>query len=84
MGKALDMYYTDCGSYPSGLDGLVSGGGDCENWGPDPYMKKVPRDPWGTDFIYEVDGGSYILISLGQDRREGGDGFGKDISSEDL
>src|SRR5690606_28140939 len=37
--KALDMYYTDCGSYPSteqGLEALIQANPDCSNWGPDP------------------------------------------------
>lgn len=88
MGKALDMFYTDCGFYPgsdAGLEALVDeSAANCDNWGPDPYVKKVDRDPWNNDFIYEVEGNSYILRSLGADREEGGKGENKDISSEDL
>lgn len=87
VSKALDMYYTDCGNFPStdkGLGALVEDPGDCSDWGPDPYIKKIPKDPWNNELFYEVDGGSYILISLGADRREGGSAENKDISSEDL
>ena len=57
---------------------------NCANWGPDPYIKKVPVDPWGSDYIYELDGSDYVLISMGADKEEGGTGKDKDISSADL
>lgn len=87
LGKALDMFYTDCGFYPEdGLNSLLAAPSNCPNWGPEPYLKSkdLPRDPWGTDFIYEYTNGSYTLISLGEDRREGGSGNSADISSEEL
>ena len=46
--------------------------------------KEVPKDPWENDFVYELEGAEYVLISLGKDRREGGSGVDADISSEDL
>ncbi len=84
-GKALDMFYTDCNSYPSpeeGLNALMEAPGSCSNWGPDPYLKKLAKDPWGGEFIYESTGGNYVLRSLGSDKREGGSGDAADISSE--
>ena len=86
-GKALDMYFTDCNGYPSseeGLQALVAAPPSCSNWGPDPYLKKVSKDPWNGDFIYESAGNSYVLKSLGSDKREGGSGDATDISSETL
>lgn len=88
IGKSLDMFYADCGFYPSsaqGLQALVESPGDCQNWGPDPYLKKVPRDPWNGDYIYEQKSRSaYTLMSLGADGVEGGEGKDKDISSDDI
>lgn len=85
IGKALDMFYTDCGFYPeAGLTDLVNQPSNCTNWGPDPYLKKEPKDPWGNEFEYEYQDGSYVLISLGEDRKPGGEGTAKDISSEEL
>jgi general secretion pathway protein G len=81
---ALNMYYTDCGKYPASLDGLSTADSNCTNWGPEPYLKKVPVDPWGTPFQYTVEGNSFVIKSLGADRKEGGDGYNKDISSEDV
>lgn len=88
VGKALDMFYADCGFYPSsdqGLNALVESKGDCSNWGPDPYLKKAPKDPWNHEYVYEQKSRSaYTLKSLGADGEEGGEGKNKDISSDDL
>ena len=45
---------------------------------------KVPKDPWGNDFIYispGVHSKDYDLICLGADGEEGGEGFDADIYS---
>jgi general secretion pathway protein G len=84
LGKALDMFYTDCGFYPPDLNALVTAPADCKNWGPEPYLKKLQKDPWNNDFTYETKGSSYVLKSMGKDRKEGGSGNDADISSEDL
>lgn len=81
--SSLNMYYTDCGKYPETLESLVAADSSCSNWGPEPYMRKIPTDPWGAAFIYSVEGSSYTLKSYGKDKKEGGDGYGKDITSDD-
>ena len=85
--KNLDMYYTDCGTYPTseeGLKALVEAPASCSNWGPESYIKNVNPDPWRNELVYESNGGDFVLKSLGKDRREGGSGEAADISSEDL
>lgn len=82
--SALNLYYTDCGKYPAALENLVTADGSCSNWGPEAYVKSMPRDAWGTEFTYSIDGNNFVVKSLGADRREGGDGYNKDITSEDL
>lgn len=84
VSNALNMYYTDCGRYPDSIESLLQADSSCSNWGPEPYLKKAPKDAWGTDFQYYLEGNQYILKSLGSDRRDGGDGYAKDISSEDF
>lgn len=86
VGKALDMYFTDCNQYPSadeGLNALVQAPSSCSNWGPDPYLKKVNKDPWNGDFQYESTGNDYTLRSLGSDHKDGGSGDAADISSKE-
>lgn len=81
---ALNMYYTDCGSFPNAIDGLTAADSSCSNWGPEPYMKKAPKDAWENPFEYTKDGNNFVLKSFGSDKREGGDGYASDITSEDV
>ncbi|MDE0092521.1 MAG: type II secretion system major pseudopilin GspG [Oligoflexia bacterium] len=86
--QAMEEFSYDCGYYPESLEELVSAPEDCEEWGPQPYLKngKIPKDPWGQDFQYEYDedSGNYAIMSFGADRKPGGSGrFNKDISSLD-
>src|SRR5215467_1052819 len=67
---ALDRYYIDNGSYPSGDQGLqalvtppAQGGGDPG----DGYIRRVPNDPWNHPYVYQSDGNNYTLKSLGAD-----------------
>lgn len=86
----LEMYNQDCNSYPTttqGLSALVkqpAGEPPCESWGPQPYSKGEPKDAWGNAFGYESDGTDFEIISYGKDKRPGGEGAGKDISSKNL
>lgn len=87
VSKALDMYYTDCSSYPTteeGLQALIAKPASCNSWGPEPYLKKINKDPWNGDLIYESHGNTYTIRSLGSDKREGGAGDAADISSENI
>ena len=91
MGNILDDFRRDCGYYPTtdqGLDALVKkpAGRECKNYDPEGYIKggKVPKDGFGNDFIYTSDANKYLLKSLGNDGKEGGEGIDKDITSDDL
>ncbi len=84
---AIEIYKLDTGKYPSqesGLQSLNTKPGEIKNW-KGPYMKKekIPKDPWGADFIYRFPGthGDYDIISYGADGSEGGSGDNKDIVS---
>ena len=74
--NALNLFYTDCGKYPKSLEFLSKADPECNNWGPDAYLKKIPKDGWNRDFTYEVEGSNYVIKSPGYD--------GKEITSEEL
>jgi len=84
LGGAIDLYRLEVGSYPPDLEALVKQPSGVERWH-GPYLKKrkVPKDPWGHDFIYRMPGGHgpYDLLSLGADQAEGGDGEDRDVAS---
>jgi len=77
---ALDAYEIDTGSYPTTQDGLLalveepSGVNDWHG----AYIKRgVPKDPWGTEYVYRQPGqhntDGYDLHSFGPDGQDGGD-----------
>ena len=69
--SALDLYRLDSGIYPStdqGLQALVEkpAVGDIpRNWKDDGYIDKIPKDPWGDNYVYLSPGvhGDYDLYS---------------------
>lgn len=82
---ALDLYKLDTGRYPTdamGLKALIEKPGNVDRWR-GPYLKKKEGliDPWGQPYIYRLahDGAEYVIMSLGADKAEGGDGEDRDI-----
>lgn len=81
---ALKMYKIDNGVYPTteqGLQALVAKpetGTIPKNYRDGGYLesRKVPKDPWGNDYIYVSPGehGDYDLYSFGPDGARGGEG----------
>ena len=91
LGLALDDFRRVCGFYPTtdqGLDALIKAptGRECKGYDTEGFVRggKIPKDAWNDDFIYTSDGSKYVIKSLGSDNAEGGEGFAKDISSDDL
>jgi len=82
LSAALDMYRLDLGNYPKELNALVESTGS--NWnGPYLKKKKLPKDPWGNDYVYRFPGehGDFDIVSYGADGQPGGEGDNKDITS---
>ncbi len=84
LSTALEMYQLDNRHFPStdqGLRALMdkpSGAPDTPNWnGPYLKRKKLPKDPWGKDYVYVSPGvhntKEYDLSSLGPDGVESAD-----------
>ena len=88
---AIKLYKLDNGIYPmteQGLQALVEQpqtGTLPRKWRKGGYLEKgkVPKDPWGNEFVYLSPGahGDYDIISYGADGVPGGDEFYKDINS---
>ena len=85
--RALDLYKLDNGFYPStdqGISALVhqpNAGPTPNNW--QSYLKSVPKDPWGHDYLYlnpgehdEVD-----VFTYGADGQPGGTGSNADVGN---
>ena len=72
---ALDLYEMDVGEYPEALEQLLSAPADVDTWD-GPYLKKLPKDPWGNAYHYKSPGDhafDYDLASMGRDGALGTD-----------
>ena len=74
--QGLEMYRLNNGAYPGGGEGLqalVAKG----------VIKKLPKDPWGRDYVYALPGqhGPFDVYSLGADGAQGGEGENADIGN---
>ncbi|MFO7713382.1 type II secretion system major pseudopilin GspG [Desulfosarcina sp.] len=91
ISTALKLYKLDSGAYPSteqGLQALVevpTSGNIPKNWRKGGYLEKgkVPKDPWGNDFVYLSPGihDEFDLIAYGADGVAGGEDNDADINS---
>src|SRR6056300_1103202 len=88
--SALSIYHLDNFTYPStdqGLQALVSqpdGQPEARNWKKGGYLKEMPVDPWGRDYLYlsPGEGGrDFDLYTLGADGVSGGDDQNADMFS---
>lgn len=85
--SALNLYKLDNFRYPStdqGLQSLVekpTATPEPRNW--KPYMDRLPKDPWGYDYLYLSPGqhGEIDIFSLGADGQNGGEGVDADIGN---
>ena len=92
---ALKIYKLDNGTYPTteqGLQALVEKpeiGAIPAKWREGGYLekRKVPKDPWGNEFVYISPGvnGDFDLTSHGKDGVPGGEGEdNRDINNWEL
>jgi general secretion pathway protein G len=91
LASAVQQFYMDTNRYPTedmGLQELVTQPSDVMNWQPGGYLDstEVPVDGWGRDFIFQLypeSGKPFVIISLGADGQEGGEGYDADLRSTD-
>jgi general secretion pathway protein G len=84
LAEKVQQFEMDTGRLPPTLDALVTQPGNAAGW-LGPYAKGAElNDPWNTPFEYRVpgDGRPFDIISLGADRRAGGDSVDADIRVE--
>jgi general secretion pathway protein G len=81
---ALDLYYLDVGTYPTGevgLSALVSAPSGANGWN-GPYLKGdgLAKDAWGNQFDFQVSPeGVLSIVSFGRDGKPEGDGLDQDL-----
>jgi general secretion pathway protein G len=91
LNSAVQQFYMDNNRYPTedeGLTALVVPPADILNWPEGGYLDstEVSTDGWGREFIFELypeSGKPFVIISLGADGQEGGEGYDADLLSTD-
>lgn len=85
--NTMKTYRLDCGQYPTtdqGLEALISkptASPECKNYAPGGYLDKktLPKDAWDKEFLYESDGNTFSIKSLGADKAPEGADYNADI-----
>jgi general secretion pathway protein G len=88
--NALDLYKLDNGEYPSTDQGLIAlvqkptTEPVPRSW--QPYLKSLPKDPWGRDYLYLNPGehGELDIFTYGPTGQPGGSGKNATIGNWDL
>lgn len=88
--SALSIYHLDNFNYPStdqGLQALVTqpdGQPEARNWKKGGYLKELPVDPWGREYLYLSPGENnqpFEIYTLGADGISGGEDQNADMSN---
>ncbi len=85
--QAVEMYRLDMLDYPeeaaglAALQNLPSGSDNADHYRKGGYVKFLPQDPWGQDYLYRYPGEHSVvdIFSYGQDKQEGGEDLASDI-----
>lgn len=85
MVNAADTFFATLDRYPTNAEGLAILAAKSDEF-PEGILTFVPNDPWGNAYEYRSPGAEdeYEIISFGADKREGGTGANKDITSMEL
>lgn len=86
---ALERYRLDNFRYPTtdqGLESLVTKPNsqpEPRNYPPGGYVKSLPQDPWGNEYVYLNPGkhGQIDIFSFGADGQPGGEDINADIGN---
>ena len=69
LAAAVESYAVDQNSYPVSGVGVMKSAGLMPILQPS-YMRRVPKaDPWGEPYLYWSNGGYYVIVCQGGDRR---------------
>ena len=76
--SAATMYQAQTGSWPQSIQELVNPRDD--NGIPIPgTLEKLPKDPWGNEYVFEAGQYGPIVTCYGRDNAPGGEGIDGDV-----
>ncbi len=84
LGGQMEMFKLDHNRYPENLNDLYKMPSyvDPKKWPGGGYITEQPMDGWGKEFYLRVpgpDNAPFDIVSLGEDNREGGEGYASDL-----
>ena len=84
LGGQMEMFKLDHNRYPENLNDLYRQPSyvDPKKWPPGGYITEPPLDGWGHEFLLRFpgpDNSPFDIVSLGEDNREGGEGYAADL-----
>jgi len=77
--SALGLYEMDVGVYPQRLEDLLQDPGE-DNW-QGPYLKRLPKDPWGREYQYTYPSAHGLDFDLASSGRDGVVGNEDDVTN---
>ncbi len=83
VAMGVERYYMDHGTYPARLEDLVEKPAGSTSWN-GPYVTRAQLvDPWKSPLEYRYPGqhGDFDIVSLGKDKRAGGEGQNADVGN---
>lgn len=85
MMQSLDTFYSAFDRYPTNEEGLEALALKSDEF-PEGLIAFLPTDPWSTPYEYRSPGSEFPfeIICFGADKREGGEGANRDITSMQL
>lgn len=79
----VKLFKMEQNRYPDAMEDLVNRPSFAMDWPEGGYLEKVPKDPWGSDYIFKKpadNGKEFDIIAYGADNQQGGEGFDADLS----
>ena len=65
------MYRMEVGRFPESLEELVNPPPNAQGTRDEPYLEKMPIDPWNHPYVFTIEDGRPVIICVGPDGQEG-------------
>jgi general secretion pathway protein G len=69
--NAVNLFRMEQSRWPETLEDLVNPPETRGGLQEEPYLEKLPIDPWGNEYIYVIEDNRPVIISMGPDGQEG-------------
>jgi len=74
-----EAMYTESGRYPESIQEMVNPKAE-DGTEMSMGLESYPKDPWQSEYVYDITSGRPTVTCLGSDKQPGGDGEGVDVT----